>query len=81
MKRGGVPAALGTKERPGVEGGAVCPRKHPFQDPGQELTHVLPASTPYAPGASGFVVGWAGGVDLLGSSGSGGENMVHCAND
>lgn len=50
-------------------GGAVCPKKHPFQDPSQELTHLLPASTPYAPGASGFVVVWAGvgGVTSLGA--------------
>lgn len=43
-------AALGTKERPGVEGGVACPKKHPSQEPGQELTHLLPASTHHAPG-------------------------------
>lgn len=50
MKRAGVLAALGTKERPGVEGGVACPTKHPFQEPGQQLTHLLPAFTLYVPG-------------------------------
>lgn len=35
-----------------VEGGVPGPAKHLFQEPGQELTHLLPPSYPYA--ARGF---------------------------
>lgn len=67
MKRGGVLAALGTKERLGVEWGVACPKKHPFQKRGQELTHLLPASTLYSSEGHGFwvqvlQVGWAAGI-------------------
>lgn len=51
-KRGGVLADLRPKERPGVEARVDCPKKHPFQEPGQELTLPLPASTLYVPEAS-----------------------------
>lgn len=37
-----------------VGGGVPCPEKHLIQEPGQELTHPLPVSSPSAPGASGF---------------------------
>lgn len=51
MKRGGVLTALGTREGPEVEGGGAL-RSSPCWDPDQELTHQLPTSTLYAPGAS-----------------------------
>lgn len=46
-------SCFGTKERPGVEGRVDCPKTHPFQELGQELTLLLPTSTLYVPGASG----------------------------
>ena len=52
MKRGGMMTALGTRERPEVEGRGAL-RSSPFWEPGQELTHQLPTSSLYAPGASG----------------------------
>ena len=47
MERGGVPAALGAREKlEEWSGVSIPPKKHLFQEPGRELTRLLPASTP-----------------------------------
>lgn len=72
MEREGVPAALGTGDSLGEWGGGVpCPEKHLIQEPGQELTHPLPVSSPSAPGASG--AGCAGSSGSSGRTGNSGQ--------
>lgn len=70
MKRGGVLAALGTKEKQGVEGQgcppseACLPGARPGVNPSVASLHPTP---PRAPGTSGYWVemprvGWARGI-------------------